>query len=198
MKTKQQLIEKYRTINVDYDDWADHVYEWFEDKLAERGISWSTEFNTNTKQDRRDMSWSGFWSQGDGFAFGGELRNQDFRIYAPEKKYPMIHKLLDEGGFLKMWWETGFRNNQRSEIITDGETFGQIHDEDHPLVEIWDSELEKELETIESDLDEDVDSLCYMMYKKLEEEHDNLTSDEAVWDTIVCNELDKQLEERVA
>jgi len=194
MKNKQKLIEKYRTINVDYDDWAEHIYEWFEEHLAERGITWSFIHGNNPA---RDMSWSGFCSQGDGFAFGGELRNQDFRIYAPEKKYPMIHKLLDEGGFLKMWWETGFRNNTRSEITTDGETFGQIYDEDHPLVDIWELELEKELERLESDLDEDVDSLCSMMYKKLEEEHDNLTSDEAVWDTIVCNELDKQLEEEV-
>ena len=43
-----------------------------------------------------------------------------------------------------------------------------------------------------------MDSLCSMMYRKLEVEYDNLTSDEAVWDTIVCNDLDKQLEERVA
>ena len=197
MINKQQLLEKYRTINVDYDDWADHVYEWFEDKLAERGISWSTEFNTNTKQDRRDMSWSGFFSQGDGFAFGGSIRNQDFKKYVTEKKYPMLYKLIDDGGYVKCSWETGWRNNHRSEITTDGETFGQIHDEDHPLVEIWDSELEKELERLESDLDEDVDSLCYMMYKKLSDEYDSLTSDEAVWDTIVCNELDKQLEEEV-
>ena len=194
MKNKQELIEKYRTINVDYDDWADHIYDWFEEHLAERGITWSWQHNGRA----RDMSWSGFWSQGDGFAFGGEIKGQDFRYYVTREKYPMLYKLLDDGGYIKMSWETGWRNNQRSEIITDGETFGQIHDEDHPLVEIWDSELEKELETIESDLDEDVDSLCYMMYKKLSDEYDSLTSDEAVWDTIVCNELDKQLEEEVA
>jgi hypothetical protein len=195
MKTKQQLLEKYRTINVDYDDWAEHIYKWFEEYLAERGITWSFRHGNNPA---RDMSWSGFWSQGDGFAFGGEIKCQDFKKYVTEKKYPMIHKFLDDGGYIKMSWETSWRNNQRSEITTDGETFGQIHDEDHPLVEIWDSELEKELETIESDLDEDVDSLCYMMYKKLSDEYDSLTSDEAVWDTIVCNELDKQLEEEVA
>ena len=194
MINKQQLIEKYRTINVDYDDWADHIYDWFEEHLAERGITWSFIHGNNPA---RDMSWSGFWSQGDGFAFGGYIKNQDFKKYVTEKKYPMLYKLLDDGGYIKMSWETGWRNNQRSEIITDGETFGQIHDEDHPLVEIWDSELEKELETIESDLDEDVDSLCYMMYKKLSDEYDSLTSDEAVWDTIVCNDLDKQLEEEV-
>jgi hypothetical protein len=195
MKTKQQLLEEFRTINVDYDDWAEHIYDWFEEYLKERGITWS--WRDGTKKSR-DMSWSGFWSQGDGFAFGGELRNQDFRIYASEKKYPMIHKFLDEGGYVKMWWETQSRNNHRSEIHTEGEVFGQILEEDHPFVEMWDDLLQKEMERLESDLDEDVDSLCYMMYKKLSDEYDSLTSDEAVWDTIVCNDLDKQLEERVA
>ena len=198
MKTKQQLLEEFRTINVDYDDWAEHIYEWFEQHLVERGISWSTEFNQNTKQDRRDMCWSGFWSQGDGFAFGGSIRNQDFKKYVAEKKYPMLYKLIDDGGYVKCSWETQWRNNHRSEIHLESESFGQIHGEDHPLKDIWDAELDKEIERLESDLDEDVDSLCSMMYRKLEVEYDNLTSDEAVWDTIVCNDLDKQLEERVA
>ena len=77
MKTKQQLLEEFRTINVDYDDWADHIYDWFEEHLAERGITWSWQHNGRA----RDMSWSGFWSQGDGFAFGGEIKGQDFRYY---------------------------------------------------------------------------------------------------------------------
>lgn len=198
MKTKQQLLEEFRTINVDYDDWAEHIYEWFEQHLVERGISWSTEFNQNTKQDRRDMCWSGFWSQGDGFAFGGYIRNQDFKKYVTEQKYPMLYKLIDEGGYVKMWWDTQWRNNHRSEIHTEGEVFGQILEEDHPFVEMWDDLLQKEVERLESDLDEDVDSLCSMMYRKLSDEYDSLTSDEAVWDTIVCNDLDKQPKERVA
>lgn len=198
MKNKQKLLEEYRTINVDYDDWAEHIYEWFEEYLKERGISWSTEFNANTKQDRRAMCWSGFWSQGDGFAFGGYIRNEDFKKYVTEKKYPMLYKLIDEGGYIKMWWEIQWRNNHRSDIYVETESFGQIYDDDHPLIEIWNVELHKELDMLESDLDEDVDSLCHMMYKKLSDEYDSLTSDEAVWDTIVCNDLDKQLEERVA
>ena len=196
MKTKQELLEEFRTINVDYDDWAEHIYDWFEEYLKkERGITWS--WREGTKQSR-DVCWSGFWSQGDGFAFVGELRNQDFRTYVTEQKCPMIHKLLDDGGYIKMWWETQWRNNHRSEIHVEAESFGQVYDEDHPLKDIWDCELNKELERLESDLDEDVDSLCSMMYKKLSDEYDSLTSDEAVWDTIVCNDLDKQLEERVA
>lgn len=195
MKTKQELLEEFRTINVDYDEWAEHIYDWFEEHLAERGITWS---GKNNSVRSRDMTWSGFWSQGDGFAFGGSIRNQDFKKYVAEKKYPMLYKLIDDGGYVKCSWETQWRNNHRSEIHLESESFGQIHGEDHPLKDIWDAELDKEIERLESDLDEDVDSLCSMMYRKLEVEYDNLTSDEAVWDTIVCNDLDKQLEERVA
>jgi hypothetical protein len=193
MKTKQELIEEFRTINVDYDDWAEHVYMWFSHQLSERGIVWAT-----NEHGKLDMCWSGFWSQGDGFAFGGRIKTEDFKKYVTEEKYPMLYKLIDEGAYIKMWWETQWRNNHRSEIHTEGEVFAQILEEDHPFVEIWDDLLQKEIETLESDLDEDVDSLCSMMYRKLSDEYDSLTSDEAVWDTIVCNDLDKQLEERVA
>jgi len=182
---KQELIEEHRTMNVDYDDWAEHVYEWFEEYLATRGIEWSKEGGTTQS---RDMTWSGFWSQGDGFGFGGEIVNKRFKKYVTEHKYPMLYKLIDDGGFVKMYWH-GDNRNYRNAINVEAESFGQIHGEDHPLKDIWDVELDKEMERLESDLDEDLESMCKMMYRKLEEEYDNLTSDEAVWETIVANDL---------
>ena len=60
---------------------------------------------------------------------------------------------------------------------------------DNPLVDIWDDELSKEVENFETDLEEDIDSLCSMMYRKLEEEYEYLTSDKLVWEGIDANEL---------
>ena len=183
---KQELIEEHRTMNVDYDEWADYIYDWFEDYLAERGITWSWEHNNGRA---RDMTWSGFYSQGDGFAFGGDIKNKGFKKYVTEQKYPMLYKLIDDGGHVKMWWDTSGSRNTRSQISVEAESFGQIHGEDHPLKDIWDVELDKELERLETDLDEDIDSMCKIMYRKLEEEYDTLTSDEAVWESIVANDL---------
>ena len=182
---KQELIEEHRTMNVNFDDWAEPVYEWFEEYLATRGIEWSKEGGTTQS---RDMTWSGFWSQGDGFGFGGEIVNKGFKKCVTEHKYPMLYKLIDDGGFVKMYWH-GDNRNYRNAINVEAESFGQIHGEDHPLKDIWDVELDKEMERLESDLDEDLESMCKMMYRKLEEEYDNLTSDEAVWESIVANDL---------
>ena len=36
--TKDQLLEKYRDINVDGDWWHEDVYGWFEEQCNEQGV----------------------------------------------------------------------------------------------------------------------------------------------------------------
>jgi hypothetical protein len=45
------------------------------------------------------------------------------------------------------------------------------------------------VELIEEIIKDTVDSLCSDLYRKLEETHEYLTSDEVVWESIVANEL---------
>ena len=180
---KQELIEEHREINI-YDDWADPTYEWFEEYLATRGIEWKWEHNSGRA---REMTWSGFCSQGDGFSFGGKLQGRDVFKFIGEK-YPMIRKLIDEGQWFKATWSTSHRHNHTTPVEIDHETFRDMAG-DNPLVDIWDDELSKEVENFETDLEEDIDSLCSMMYRKLEEEYEYLTSDKLVWEGIDANEL---------
>jgi hypothetical protein len=180
---KQELIEEHRTMNVDYDDWAEHIYEWFEEYLAERGINWTYHEGGKT----RDMSWSGFWSQGDGFAFSGCILQTDLKKYLGNK-YPMMQKLGEEGIWFEASWGTHHRHNHTTPVSISHELFIDMAG-DNPLAEVWDIELLREVENFETDLEEDIESLCKMMYRKLEEEYDYLTSDEQVWESIVANDL---------
>jgi hypothetical protein len=53
--------------------------------------------------------------------------------------------------------------------------------------------MQKVLDDEWRDLEDDVNNICrgYMqdLYRKLRDEHEHLTSDEAVWETIEANEL---------
>jgi hypothetical protein len=178
---KQELIEQHREINVNYDDWADSTYEWFEEYLAERGIDWVYRDGKT-----REMSWSGFWSQGDGFSFSGTIHGRGIKKYIGDK-YPMLNRYAEAGYWFEASWQTSHHRNTTTPVNIESEYFSQLSDD--PMTEIWDIELAKELENLETDLEEDVESLCRMMYRKLEKEYDYLTSDEQVWESIVANDL---------
>ena len=61
--TKDELIEKYREINVDGEWWHESVYEWFDEQCKERGIEVSTtprNYNRHSvvqSVHERDINW---------------------------------------------------------------------------------------------------------------------------------------------
>ena len=59
-EAKKKALENNRDINVDYDGWEDGVTEGFREDMREIGI------------DDIDISFSGFYSQGDGASFTSE------------------------------------------------------------------------------------------------------------------------------
>lgn len=196
----QELIDKYREINVDYDDWYEHVYEWFDEECQSRGIEvMCTLKNTPHGQRKLDfeIQWSGFWSQGDGAAFSGRICGKDVNKALGDfmQDYPIFSKYINEiDGYFIFRWNVGRGNNIRIEGI-DSEEIGAYLDFDHPFTEIWQSELNVELDSIECQLTDLVEDMCGLLYKTLRDEYDHLTSDEAVWETIVANELDKESED---
>ena len=85
-------------------------------------------------------------------------------------------------------------------------TFSVEHDTFYHLIECptefheqvadtMDKQLEYEIDDFEKDVIEQFRSYMQDLYRKLEAEHNYLTSDEAVWETIVANELDDEYEE---
>jgi hypothetical protein len=196
MMTKEELIEKHRDINVDGDWWHEGVYEWFEQECDKCGVSIaSTQRMVGNGKARyeKDITWSGFWSQGDGAAFSGAVVDMDKALGDFYSDYPILHKYIEElEGYWKFSWGIGRGNNI---LINDYEIepINFYLEDDHPFKDIWKEELNKELEHVEAVLIDLAEGLCELLYEALRDEYEALTSDEAVWDTIVANELDKEV-----
>jgi hypothetical protein len=191
---KAALIEKYRHINVEYDDWYDYIYDDFIADCEAQGIEVDTITNTYGKHSRTrpDITWSGFWSQGDGAAFGGRVDDINKLLGATISEYPMVDKYIDElKGYYRQSWGTSHNNWVQ---YNDYEIEDIVHylEDDHPFTEIWQEQLEKEMEQVDEDVRLRVNSLCGDLYRRLEREYEDLTSDEVVWDTIVANELNNE------
>lgn len=191
--TKEQLIEKYRDINVDGDWWHEDVYSWFEERCDEQGVS----IARLNKNNARDISWSGFWSQGDGASFGGKIEDYAKALGGRLNDYPILNKYITElNGYISCNWNTNYRYNGIANFSINVEDIDAYLDSDHPFGELWREQMNTELDAVECHLLDLVEDLCSLLYKSLEDEYEALTSDEAVWETIVANDLDKLEEEQ--
>lgn len=190
-----ELIEKHRDINVEHIEWWDCVYDCFKEDMAQAGI------------EVRDMCFSGFWSQGDGASFIGYIHNNKefFRVHdISEDDYPAIHRLLAyDGGFsidINRSMSRYVHENTVSAEILAADGFVHILPSDDfrdHIISQWDEELNREYDRLQEEVTGIIRDYCRQLYKSLEDEYDYLTSDEAVWEAIVANELDQPEEETV-
>jgi hypothetical protein len=201
---KQDLIDKHREINVDGDWWYESVYEWFEEECKARGVYVATTRryipqryggleSTRTVM-KLDISWSGFWSQGDGAAFAGGIDCVGKALAPFGDDYPILQKYIEEvGGYFSFDWGIGRGNNIQFNNVNYERMSSYL--DDHPLAEIWDDELEKEMDKAECVFRDLADDLCSLLYQSLRDEYDALTTDEAVWEAILANNLDEEIED---
>ena len=187
---RERLIERHRYINVELDDWHQSVYEGFKEDMREVGI------------DVRRMYFTGFWSQGDGACFEGAFGNlRAYLDHHHKDQYPMIRKLLEHDGYVYIECRHSghYYHENCTQFSTDHDTFYRLVEcptEFHEqIVDQWDKQLEYEIDDFERDVTEQWRSYMQDLYRKLEEEYDYLTSDEAVWEAIEANELDEDEEE---
>lgn len=186
---KQALIEEHRDINI-YDDWWDCTYDDFKADMEAKGIHVS------------DIWFSGFWSQGDGASFTGYISDNKkfFEQHELMESYPWIANLMSlDGDFTLNIERTGHRYAHENTVsvevsFTDmfynvliHETGGDLR---RNVIEQWDAQLDAEYATISGPVTEIIRDYCRDLYRRLEEEYNYLTSDEAVWDAIVANDLD--------
>jgi hypothetical protein len=185
------LIEKHRDINTEHFDWWDCVYETFYWDMAKVGIHVS------------DRRFSGFWSQGDGASFTGSISDSKafMETHDLTETYPTVMRYINKGGDVSIRIERTshhyvHENTVSAEIrdpyYTSFRTLlpsddGGIRD---AVISHWDTLLDKEIDELESHVTEIIRDYCVDLYRRLEKEYDYLTSDEAVWDAIVANDLD--------
>jgi len=185
MKVSAELIDKYRNFNVEHVEWWDSTYECFSNDMQDVGI------------DVERMFFSGFWSQGDGACFEGRVNDIKLfldRNFAPSD-YPMIRKLVEAGGDVYVQCgHTGHYYHENSTAFSIGsdsfanclETPTETHQQ---VANALDIALGMELMDFEEDAIEIFRNFMRKLYRELEQEYDYLTSDEAVAESIIANDL---------
>lgn len=187
------LLEKYRYINVEHNNWWDCVESDFVEDMKQVGI----------QVDK--IYFSGFWSQGDGACFVGSLDNAlTYLNHHHVDQFPMLRKLIEMGGGV---WATSehrgrYYHSSCVSINAECDPFWQCTDPKSELQEAviqrWDDMVDKEIVDFEAALAEQWRTYMNDLYTKLEEEHDYLTSDDAVWDTLEANELIEEVDDEAA
>lgn len=165
----RSVIEKYRTINVEFDYWFEDITKKWEAELEAMGYK------------SPKIYFSGFSSQGDGVCFTAE--SIDFRQVLMEvekkgiaQKWGRVIKAFDEGNL-----EGRITHHQRYYYATSTDVeIDLLGDADW-----FENDCEKLYALIETHREE----LGNKLYKELEREYDDLTTEDAVHDTIEANDM---------
>ncbi len=204
--TRKVILDKHRNINVGDHDWWMSTYEMWADKLEEMGYDVKeTQYRDERKYDPETKKWgktgnkkaytayniqfSGFWSQGDGASYTGEIDVQKWIKTQEPVKYARILKLL----------EAGCIDVQRSEITRHNHRY--VHERSTSVNIEWNlpnyenyPKIEAMLQKLEEDIQEQHIQLNREIYWDLEKTYEGLTSDESVADTLIANEYEMTAE----
>ena len=181
------LIERYRDINTDYDWWGS-VYDTFPRKMQTIGVEVD------------EMYFSGFWSQGDGACFDGYVREWHKFLPSVDPDYNNPVLIAHASAFFRFACKHRGHYNSVSydaDLPLPESSIDTRFAEDYspyPLDDLrtaaWLAVLNRyDPAKLEVYFREAFTGHMQNLYDLLESEYDYLTSDEAVWETIVANEL---------
>lgn len=187
----KDLIDEYREINVDYEWWAD-IYDDFVTEMRDVGIETSA----------KEMQFTGFWSQGDGASFTAWLYPDKFvAAHNMVEQFPTFPQLFEASpDFIELRinrLSSRYSHENTVRLDLEGDANNPYDDEldpvRHAMFNVWAEAFDV------AKFEERARDIChsYMrdLYRHLEAEYEYLTSDEAVWDTLVANEMDEPEEE---
>jgi hypothetical protein len=185
-RLKEQVIEQNRDINVDDDSWHDYIVEDFEHELNKDGVG------------KVKVSYTGFWSQGDGASFTGKV----------EDTAKFVHETLGLSAYPKEALECLIieftRNSSRYVHENSCDTEVEIDHEDGESSDFTLAggagfEITRTLGEIADHVQEKAEEWrieqCGELYSNLEEEYEGLRTDEAVVGTIEANDYTYEVDE---
>lgn len=193
---KDKILEKHRHWNVEHIDWWDSVYDSFTYDMAQIGIG----------VDR--MYFSGFWSQGDGACFEGHVC--DWTAFLKSVGYS--DAALIKHATVAFSFAVHHRGHYYHENCTSFdadlplpasdedewflEHFSPYQDDRHSLHEaVWIAIINGySNDSFEREFTEAFKGHMQTLYGMLEEEYEQLTSDEAILDSLEVND---QLEDAI-
>ena len=175
-----ELIDKYWDINVDH-DWYQYTYDEFKIEMQTKGITVD------------DMNFTGFHSQGDGASFTGRIDMCQFlKVHGLEEHYMGAVFFAGQGELYAdiRRGSSRYCHEHSVEATLIEDTYNNFDDETR--FEIY-TRMEEVLNDEWQELEEEVNKICrgYMqdLYRQLRDEYEALTTKEAIWETIVANEL---------
>jgi hypothetical protein len=188
-EAREKALEANRQFEVEHIEWWDSTYDyWKTEKLAERGY------------EDVDISFRGFWSQGDGASFTAKSIDvvKWLKFHGYDKK--------QEGDSACFQWANDMYNYLAGD---DPEIFAyaSVKRTDHYYVHWNTVSVSLELESNSEDglvqkfidlyeknlwelLVDDVKELSQEIYAELEKDHEYLTSDEAIVEAIKGNDIE--------
>ena len=121
------------------------------------------------------ISYSGFWSQGDGLSFTGGVSDELIKKFINEKDYPIIFGLKDK-------WDISIGIERTNSRYVHSSTVKAFVVEDRTLCKDIDNQdkYDKEIEELLSDINSWKDKECAEMYESLEKEYYYESSDESI------------------
>lgn len=187
---KQQIaaLEKHRDINV-YEDWAECTKADFTNTMEARGIYVNAVY------------FSGFWSQGDGACFEGNVNNWELFLKSLGYKCPALISHA-HNAFRFASEHRGHYSHHKSVIYESDLPLPESHNEgefcwrfnsdpSESLHEaVWYTLLSKHCSNyLEEEFKECFESEMQSLYATLNDEYDHLTSDAAVLEALEANDM---------
>jgi len=165
-EAREKALEKHRGWNTDHDWYRDTIAR-FTEELEEEGYK------------SPDIRFTGFWSQGDGASF--TCTSIDLTKFLTSLSACLAPVIAEDGisAYIKRT-SNHYSHEKTVTLYLDWES-----SEEHPTPEQQDA-----LESLERTIEEDRLDWCKKIYKTLEKEHDYLTSDECIAESLEANGLE--------
>lgn len=179
---RSELIDKHWDINVDH-EWWDCTYEDFKLEMLEKGITVA------------DISFTGFYSQGDGACFTGHVDMKVFlKVHDLEQEFMGATFFAGLGELyanIHRRHSSSYSHEYTVDVDLHEDSYNE-YDEDDLRCQVY-GQMAAILNEEWARLEEVVTSQCraYMkgLYYRLRDEYEALTTPEAIWETIVANDL---------
>lgn len=177
---KEKVLAKHRDFNVEFGDWHDYILDDWKEKLESYGFV------------SPEIQYTGFFCQGDGASFTCYrvdiplfLKNFSDEIDLTEKQKKLLLALIRE--YDVFGFEVKRRNHhhchENTVFVASEDCLYNFNGYDR-LQDF----LENAMKTLDDVISEKVIEFSRKIYRELEKEYDYLTSDDAVFEGLRCND----------
>jgi hypothetical protein len=149
--------------------------------------------------DVEDIHFDGFYHQGSYADFTGRINNVPLFMQKNKmnETFPATYKLAVEGGITIYKSEGGRQRASCVDVEVNDWQYHLPHDMDEEMrtyyISLYQEDTDKEFDSFEQHVKDVLREHADDLYRTLMKEYEFLCSDEAVWETIQCNEWDKEV-----